>query len=396
MKRAELELLEQLNNSLRISQIETGCSIQLEKPEELLALAKENAVLSLLYPLCEAESNLTEEQRERIKKTAKVTVRSNYRLLFLTKYVSEYLKKQGIRAIVLKGVATAVYYPVPELRKSGDIDILIPKETDFIRACDLLQEVGFVPCEKQDALHHMELKNKEGISVEVHRTLAEPFESRKMNAYLEQLLCEYDSNVTENTYWGFPFCQPTDGYHAFYLILHMLQHFLRAGFGLKFLCDWVVFWNHPVAEREKKEFLRLADESHTGGFIGVLTAACVRYLGLKEENAAFILERYPAEAEADEFMQEVFLAGEFGHAGEKRMVAMRGAGIFAYAREFHHQMHLNYPGAGKVFLFWPVLWIATLVRFVYNNHAVRGVKSGEILKEAGRRSRLIGKMKLFS
>lgn len=398
MKTEELELLEQLKAALEISpeEEEKAVPLVLEKPEKLLELARVHAVLPLLYFLCETENNLTKEQKDCIAKTARITVRSNYRLLFLTKYVTEYLQKNGISAIVLKGAATASYYPVPELRKSGDIDILIPAQEEFDRACELLQQAGFWPAERQETLHHLELKNEEGIALEVHRTLAEPFESKKINRYLEQLLKEYRVNVMENEEWGFPFYQSTEAYHAFYLVLHMLQHFLRAGFGIKFLCDWTVFWNRPVAEEQKNKFLQLVEESHTGGFVRILTEACVRYLGLKEENAAFLRKKDTATAEVEEFMREVFEAGEFGHVQEKRMVAMRSGGILAYVREFHHQMHLNYPVAGKIVLFWPVLWMSTLARFVYNNHAVRGVSGREILKEAGKRSRLIEKMKLFS
>lgn len=396
MKREQAELLEQLHHALQAPPAAVDGTLCLQKPEEMLALAREHAVMPLLYHLCEVQSNLSQAQRAAVQAAARTAVRTNYRLLFVTKFVTEYLRGHGIRAIVLKGAATAAYYPVPELRKSGDVDLLIPREADFSRACELLQQVDFVPCEKQDALHHLELKNKEGICVEVHRILAEPFESKKVNAYLESLLPAFFSEVCENDAWGFPLCQPADGYHAFYLILHMLQHFLRAGFGLKFLCDWVVFWNRPVEAAQKQVFLRLVEESRTGGFVGILTAACVRYLGLPGERAAFILEQYPAAGEVEAFMHEIFGAGEFGHVRENRMVAMRTGGIFSYVREFHHQMRLNYPRAGKIVVLWPALWAATLARFVYNNHAVRGVKSTEILREAGRRSRLVEKMKLFS
>ncbi len=396
MKREEAELLEQLQYALQAPPIPSDGFFCLQEPEEMLALAREHAVMPLLYHLCEVPGNLTDAQRTAIQTAAKTAVRTNYRLLFVTKFVTEYLREHGICAIVLKGVATASYYPVPELRKSGDVDLLIPGEADFARAIELLRQADFEPCEKQDALHHLELKNKEGICVEVHRILAEPFESKKVNAYLESLLPEYGREVAENDAWGFPFCQPADGCHAFYLILHMLQHFLRAGFGLKFLCDWVVFWNRPVEEPQKQTFLRLVEGSRTGGFVGIMTAACVRYLGLPGERVAFILETYPADGEVEAFMEEIFGAGEFGHVRENRMVAMRTGGILSYAREFHHQMHLNYPRAGKIFLLWPALWCATLARFLYNNHAVRGVKSTEILREAGKRSRLVEKMKLFS
>ncbi len=362
----------------------------------LLEIAKKHAVLPLLFDAYEGEKGIPAEFGQVLSSFAATTVRSNYRLLFLTKYVTHILQEQGIRAIVLKGAATASYYPSPELRKSGDVDILVSRQETFLRAVEILKKEGFTERKEQDALHHMELVNEEGICVEVHSILAEPFESRKMNHFLETLLPAYEQHVTVNDSWGISFYQPEDAYHAFYLVIHMLQHFLRAGFGLKYLCDWVVFWNREVDEREKETFLHLVKESGTEGFVSVLTETCVKYLGLKRKNVAFLLKGFEGRELADDFMKDIFASGEFGHDKRQRMVAMRGTGISAYIREFHHQMHLNYPKAGRIFLLWPVLWGMTLLRFLHNNRAVRGVKGRDILKEAGKRSRLINKMKLFS
>ena len=374
----------------------TGKCTGNDEVREMIEIAKKHAVLPFLYDVYEDDADLDAEVKQTLRRIAATTARSNYRLLFLTKYITQIMKKQGIRAIILKGAATASYYPVPELRKSGDIDILIPEEETYHRAVRILKEEGFAEREDQPALHHVELRNNEGISVEVHRILAEPFESKKTNQYLETLLPEYNEHVMVNDTWGFTLYQPEDAYHAFYLVLHMLQHFLRAGFGLKFLCDWVVFWNREVTEEEKKTFMRLNTESGTEGFVAVLTKSCVKYLGLREENVSFLLDEAISDGMVDDFMEEVFTAGEFGHDTNQRMVAMRGTGIGAYIREFHHQMHLNYPKAGKIFLLWPALWTMTLVRFLHNNRTVRNVKGRDILKEAGKRSRLIDKMKLFS
>ena len=87
-------------------------------------------------------------------------------------------------------------------------------------------------------------------------------------------------------------------------------------------------------------------------------------------------------------------AEEFGKA-KNRMVALRGNGLFDYVREFHHQMHLNFPKAGKIFLFWPVLWMITLIRFLRNNRKVRSVSSKELFESAGKRGKLVKGMKLF-
>lgn len=363
--------------------------------EQAVELAGRHAVLPLLYDVLEKEEDLPQKIWQSVDNSGKVTARSNYRLLFLTKYVTGLLEKNGILAVVLKGAATAAFYPVPELRKAGDIDILVPEKADYEKACLLLQQDGFHVLENQSALHHMELQNDEGISVEVHGFLVEPFESRNINSYLKSLLPEYGRHWIVNTSWGILFYQPSDAYHAFYLLLHMLQHFLRAGFGLKFLCDWVVFWNREIEQAEKRQFLKMVRESGTEGFVRILTQSCVKYLGLKRENVQFMLEEPVKEDFVEDFYREVFQAGEFGRAKQNRMVAMRGTGVKSYVMEFHHQMRLNYPKAGKVPVIWPVLWVFTLVRFLYNNHAVRKVSGREILKEAGRRSRLISKMRLF-
>lgn len=367
--------------------------------ERLLYIAKAHAVLPLLYDALGAcrGNGLSEELFQMAEQVSRITVQSNYRLLFLTKYLTEFLKEQGIYALTLKGAYTAALYPVPELRKSGDVDLLITDSASYEKACRLLERQGFAAVERQISLHHTELRHPEGIAVEIHGMLAEPFANSHVNHYLERLLAEYGAHREENTAWGVSLYGPQEAYHAFYLALHMLQHYLRAGFGLKYLCDWAVFWNRELAEPVRVEFLRLIKESGTEGFVQMLTAACVKYLGLPEKRAAFlgIHAKWLSDEAVGEFMQEVFRAGEFGHAEADRMVAMQGTGIGAFAREFHHQMRLNYPKAAKAILAWPALWILTLARFLRNNRTVRGVSAWEILRKARRRSALVKRMGLF-
>ena len=60
----------------------------------------------------------------------------------------------------------------------------------------------------------------------------------------------------------------------------MLQHFLRAGFGLKLLCDWVVFWEKGYGSGVEEHFCSMAEECRVMGFARLVTAVCVKYLGL--------------------------------------------------------------------------------------------------------------------
>ena len=127
-------------------------------------------------------------------------------------------------------------------------------------------------------------------------------------------------------------------------------------------------------------------------FTEVLTWICVAYLGLPEEQFAWEL---PQIGDERMFLREILDAEEFGTGGSSRMVVMQGGGLVGYVREFHHQMHLNYPKAGKVFLCWPVTWCLTLIRFLYNNRKLNRGSAREIMREASRRSNLAKQLGLF-
>lgn len=102
-----------------------------------------------------------------------------------------------------------------------------------------------------------------------------------------------------------------------------------------------------------------------------------------------------ASAYLNRFFMDIVEAEEFGKSDNGRMVAIHGSGLMGYVRAFHHQMHLNYPKAGKCVLCWPVLWVLTLARFLHNNRTLRNTTVGEVLKSAGKRGRIVEKMHLF-
>lgn len=93
--------------------------------------------------------------------------------------------------------------------------------------------------------------------------------------------------------------------------------------------------------------------------------------------------------------KEIIEAEEFGRSAKDRMVLVTDTSILGYVREFHHQMHLNYPKAGRCFFLWPVLWLLTLMIFLNNNRKIRKVSARAIFLKAKKRSRNVKAMKLF-
>lgn len=398
LNKEQLELCRILSMALRNKKIE-----KLDPDVDyarVIAIAESHKVTSLLYPALE-EVGLPENIWNIVDQKAEQIVRQSYRLLMLDRYVINTLQEHGIDAILLKGCGTAAWYPVPELRKSGDVDLLLKNEAETLKALQILSEKGFTKEKEQLSQHHMVCESPDHIEIELHTALTEPFDSDKTNQFLMECQKAYFTHRREVNTMGVTFQLTADGYHAFYLLLHMLHHYLRAGFGIKLLCDWVVFWAKQVSDGEKETFLRLVRESGTLGFAQMMTKVCVCYLGLKEDNVNFLLEAKNASKSqksidlTEELMLEIFDAEEFGRSSSDRMVSLRGTKFMDYIREFHHQMKLTYPKAGKCVWLYPVLWVMTLWGFLHRNRTLRKVSSRQILQNAKKRSLLTEQMRLF-
>lgn len=158
--------------------------------KKVIRLARQHRVLPLLYgALCEDWQGeaLDAEDIKCVESISRTTVRQSYRLLFLTRYLVRILEKAGVPVLVLKGSGVAELYPVPELRKSGDVDVLIPKDR-LEAATKLLAENGFTAKEIQHANHHLVFNSGDGIDLELHTMLAEPFRDRGINRCMDRLL----------------------------------------------------------------------------------------------------------------------------------------------------------------------------------------------------------------
>ncbi|MCD8014036.1 MAG: nucleotidyltransferase family protein [Lachnospiraceae bacterium] len=399
--------------------------------QQLSVAARKHAVLPLLYDVACGKSGETQDRgltensesaaawesfQQETKAAARHTVPQAYHLLFLTKYLVTFLETHGVSVIVLKGVSAAADYPVPELRKSGDVDLLVagvpedgrlngtfdksgrehpgqpegtPKREDLRR---MMAEAGFHLTEIQDSVHHDAYVSSEGIEVELHLLPAEPFEDSARNDGMKTRMRQCPAHCIRRDIMGVEFPVLDRPYQAWHLLLHMLQHFLRAGFGLKLLCDWYVLFARPWSEKEKLELTGILREDGLCRYASLVTGACVNYLGLDASDVSFL---NPDAAHAEQFLREIFDSEEFGHSDSERMVAMKGARLTDYIREFHHQMHLNYPQKGKHVPLWPALWTLTLLRFLRNNRKVRHTSTLSILKAAGKRSRRMEALRIF-
>ena len=389
MNKTEYILLKCLCLSLRQSdKTDFISSLTSEELGRVLALADRHEVLTLLENILESDK-LSEEQQLTVQfKTAK-TVHTAIQLQVLNERLTTMLDKEGIQAITLKGCAVARFYPVPEFRKTTDIDLFVANEKEAEKAVQILCANGFQLSEKWHANHHVVLTSEKKEVVEIHTTWTERFKQKHLNQYLEKLQKE--------SYWychlvdcqGFQVYAYDTAWQGFYLLLHMLQHFVGSGFGLRNLCDWVVLWENCDDAKERKSFWKMVCESKTEEFAKAVTFLCIKYLGLPQEKSPVPADNVAEPEVAEALLRDILDAGEFGYSESERMVGMDGNSLTAYVREFHYQMHINFPKAGKVVPIWPVLWGATLLRFLKNNKRLNRAPISAIMKKAGKRGQLV-------
>ena len=302
------------------------------------------------------------------------------------------LEKEGIIAVTLKGCTVARFYPVPEFRKTTDIDLFVADREEAKRALQILEANGFHPSEEWHANHHVILNSAKKEVVELHTTWADEFKEKHLNQSLKKLQKESGQHCQRIDFQGLKVYAYETAWQGFYLMIHMLQHFVGSGFGLRNLCDWVVLWENCDDAKEREDFWRMVCESGTAEFAKAVTAICVNDLGLSKEKSPVPAEN-PVEQEViDALLRDILDAGEFGYSEAERMVGMDGDTWTAYVREFHHQMHINFPRAGKIIFLWPVLWIATLVRFLRNNRRLNRAPISAIMKKAGKRGQLVSRL----
>ena len=363
---------------------------EIAKSQAVIALIYEELLQTYLLDKNVNTINMPENIEKQWEIKSRQTVQQSYRLLFLTRYLVRNLEAAGIKVVVLKGAGIAACYPVPELRKSGDIDLLLVDKNQVDKADKVLKQLGIRKNKNQLANHHIVYDIEDNIELELHTTFAEPFTDKYTNNYMEKVYEHIKNHMTECEVMEVQLPVMSDGYQAFQLLLHMLQHFLREGFGIKLLADWVVFWNHGVSETEKRIYIKHIENCGLSKFSEMVTGICYHYLGLQDCGI-----KYAPKQNCEIFLREILEAGEFGRNDNERMVIMRRSGIVGLTEEFHHQMKLNFPEGSKIFILWPVLWILTFIKFMKNNKRLNRPSVFKMLKKADKRSRMVKELRLF-
>ena len=189
------------------------------------------------------------------------------------------LRAAGVKPLVVKGLICRQLYPKPDLRPSSDEDVLVSGE-QFALCCRLLRDAGMTPgTEEPDASEVPFRKAGSPLYIELHKNLFLPQSEvyGDLNRFFEDV---FESAVeVELAGERVLTMAPTD--HMFYLICHALKHLLHSVFGIRQVCDMVLFAQNYGSEIDWELVLRGCEEVRAERFAGAIFRIGENYLGVE-------------------------------------------------------------------------------------------------------------------
>ena len=216
-------------------------------------------------------------ERSRLLRIATISIMTTHKHLAAQDLLGRLFRENELPYAIIKGLAMARYYPQPEYRTLGDIDIVVLHE-DYNTARRILLENGFLeikcPYEKHDMF------SKKGITFELHKYFASTNDI-KAATIIENFIQEGIQSPVHVDLNGhsFPVLPPTA--EGLMLLEHMSQH-LEDGIGLRHIIDWMQYVSHELNDTKwENEFRVFAEAAGLRQLAEITTKLCVKHLGLK-------------------------------------------------------------------------------------------------------------------
>ena len=366
-------------------------TIQPEDEQPLTELTKVQSTLPFLLSYIKNPTILNS-----LKHQTKLMMLNYYQIEQFTRRIADLLEKNGISYVLLKGISLADFYPVPEYRKLGDVDIYINDKEMFNRAEELLLANGYT---KDDEIsdHHQGYLYKvpqtgRTMILELHYRIVGLYQYAPVNKIVDDVFAANTFSPVMQTVndRNYPVLPPTE--YTFYMIHHMLKHYLYSGFGIRLLCDFTFFLGHNYTAIDFAKIHTWCKESKILHLYEIILATCRIYLGLPETIDSKI---HYNKNDCKTFITQLL---EDGDVSQNNGSALVGSGSYekinflTYFKEGHLQMHVRFPKLGKCPLLWPILWLITLVCFLYNNRTIRNMSLAQTLrgfKQDNQKSKLL-------
>lgn len=223
------------------------------------------------------------------------------------------LRASGAEPLVVKGITCRELYPNPDHRLSSDEDILI-NPAQFSRCHDTLEALGFATRDPQEPSYELTYQRPGSpLLLEIHRSLF-PAESQAYGD-LNRFFRNVHSRSVEKM--GVPTLHPTD--HILFLLCHAFKHFVHSGFGMRQVCDLILFANAYGQEIDWGYVLDCCRQIRAEQFAAGLFRIGWNYLGFSLEHSRYPLQWQAIYVDEQPLLEDILQAGVYGSADEDRL-----------------------------------------------------------------------------
>lgn len=230
------------------------------------------------------------------------------------------LEQDGFKTCVLKGQANYAYYPKQLLnrRSCGDIDVWITPKEDCKHPVTktlkyLEKELGLIGL----CWLHANINNINGVPIEVH------FRPSFMNAPINnkrflQYFSTFDDCVCQKEIErGISIPGMKHEYEIIYQMSHIYRHLIDEGVGLRQIVDYYFLLKFD-GEANKEDFKHAIDHLGMKRFASALMWVLQEIFAMSNEQLIY----EPSEKDGRFLLNEIMLAGNFGHS-DSRMTALK-------------------------------------------------------------------------
>jgi hypothetical protein len=357
-------------------------------------------VHSIIYPVLADLNPIYGPDQQLMKRWREVTLQSAKVQLQHVHQISTVLHKfhhAEIPVVALKGLMIREYYPHPELRTMGDADILIPI-TQLKAASKLLKSLGYL--EGAPTLKHTAFYHKYFPEIELHWALMD----KKSYRDKEMFTIGIWENTIQTELYGAPALILSNEDQLLHLILHAIDHIQNNGFGLRQLCDFIIFIE---AKRETIIWENIIDKVSTYQlyrFAIALFEICNRLFGMKIPTI-FSASEIEKSQYIDALIDDIFDAGVYGRKTLDRETSCKFAKYIDSDVSSHRfpklfttltflfpplpMLHMKYQYAHKYPITLPIAWIHRGINNITRKKLIGKINNKDITTKSEERAKLL-------
>ena len=216
-----------------------------EQTDRLLSLHMQQGTAALVFPRVLEQSSLSSYARAQMKSVCMSTMQQQVPLQHTLVKAWQALEQAGIKAVLMKGAGLAAFYPEPQQRAWGDVDLFVGKN-QYHQAAAVMRETFPNALKFDEELEHYKHYNliADGVSIEIHRVtigLQHPLDERRYARFEHEGMTMSEERLTID---GLEVRVPEPTFNALLVFLHSWEHALTRGANMRQICDLAFLLQH--------------------------------------------------------------------------------------------------------------------------------------------------------